>query len=65
VGEIVQNVLMTVFLFPLSMLVIGIYAKIAGPFEPKFYWMITGFAYLVMLFVCWGVETGLLYRMIH
>jgi hypothetical protein len=65
VGEIIQNVLMTVLLFPLSMLLIGIYARLYGPFERKFYWMVVGFAYLVMLFVCWGVETGFLYNMVQ
>jgi len=64
VRDLIQNGLMTVLLFPLSMFLIGIYARFNGPFDKKFYWMVVVAAYFVMLFVCWGVETGYLKQMI-
>jgi len=63
-GFLVQNGLMTILLFPVSMILVGIYMKLFGPYEKKFYWWVVISLYAVMLFICWGVETGLLYKMV-
>ena len=63
--DILQNLLMTLGLLPVSMLLVGIYMKLFGPYEKKFYWGVVVGLYGVMLFVCWGVETGLLYQMVN
>ncbi|MDP3920517.1 MAG: hypothetical protein Q8R76_06910 [Candidatus Omnitrophota bacterium] len=64
-GEILQNLAMTVFLLPLSMLLVWIFMKITGPYDRKFYWGVVAASYAVLLFICWGVETGYLYKMVH
>jgi len=63
--DLLQNVLMTAGLFPVSMVLVWLFMKLSGPIDKKLYWYIVVAGYLVMLFICWGVETGLLYQMIR
>lgn len=63
--EMIQNILMTVLLFPISMAMVTLYMKLTGPFDRKMFWFVVWILYGVGLFVCWGVELGYLKQMIH
>jgi len=64
-SEIIANSIMTIVLFPISMLLVGLYMFFTGPYSKKLYWGVVIGLYLVMLFICWGVETGYLYKMVR
>lgn len=58
--DIIANFLMTLMLYPLSMVLTWIYMTVFGPFDRKMYWFVTLVLYGVMLFICWGIELGYL-----
>lgn len=58
--DVVANILMTVLLYPMSMILTWLYMTVFGPFDRKMFWIVTSVLYAVMLFICWGIELGYL-----